>query len=241
MSRLRIVPENFTRGLQKSIFYLNKHGVSQPRTKMDTTVEKILSSHSILQNNMVQQDHVRFVLENLRVVLNEKIPGDVVEFGCYEGTTSLFISRVLQATKSDKMFHVYDSFLGLPDKGIKDGNSPNFKTGYCKAGRDRLEANFSEASLPLPVIHEGWFKDLRPNDMPDKISFSFVDCDYYDSIMCAFKLVYPRMLSGGRIVVHDYKYEHLPGVEQACHDFLSTRPDTLSEAPCGGLAVIIKF
>jgi O-methyltransferase len=47
-----------------------------------------------------------------------------MEFGCYVGTTSLFIRRLLDQTgEGTRPFHVYDSFEGLPPKTQADASA----------------------------------------------------------------------------------------------------------------------
>jgi len=207
---------------------------------MSTLVDRILSEHAVIPNDMVQAVHIQIVLENIEKVLVDNIPGDIVEFGCNEGTTSLFISRFLKAMGSDKGFHVYDSFLGLPDKRPEDGNSQNYLKGYCKAPRLKFEKNFYGAGLPLPDIHEGWFQDIKDNNIPKSISFAFLDGDFYSSIMDSLVKVYPRLVSHARVIVHDYEYIHLPGVAKACTDFLKGKPESIVDSGCGGLGLFIK-
>ena len=43
------------------------------------------------------------------------IPGDVVEFGCYAGDTSVLLAEALKNTP-DKWLYLYDSFSGNPSK-----------------------------------------------------------------------------------------------------------------------------
>jgi O-methyltransferase len=82
-----------------------------------------------LISEQVSKLQVEVILRELTRVLDAGVEGDIVEFGCYIGTTSLFIRRLLdnQQTASVKgrsfhapEFHVYDSFEGLPEKSVWD-------------------------------------------------------------------------------------------------------------------------
>jgi O-methyltransferase len=157
------------------------------------------------------------------------IPGDVVEFGCYIGTTSLFIRRMLDHYGSDKQFHVYDSFAGLPPKAAQD-NTPAgdaFQAGELSISRKQFIAEFQHAHLRLPVIHKGWFNELTTEDVPDKISFAFLDGDFYESIIDSLRLVWPRLQPGGVLAIDDCNREALPGVDRAIRDFFQDKQITL--------------
>lgn len=175
-----------------------------------------------LVSDQVNAAQVAVVCRELKAVLEAGIMGDVVEFGCYVGTTSLFIQRLLQPYP-DATFHVYDSFAGLPPKQPQDASpaGTEFQAGELTASRQELVRNFKQAGLPLPVVHKAWFNELTNADVPEHISFAFLDGDFYRSIMDSLKLVWPRLQPGGRIIFDDYNREALPGVQRAGHDYFA--------------------
>jgi O-methyltransferase len=164
-------------------------------------------------------------LENAEPQTKQTTEGDVVEFGCYAGTTSLFIRRLLDRYKSEKVFHVYDSFDGLPEKGKQDVNAAgvDFRRGQLYVTRKEFMQNFKAANLRPPIVHKGWFNELTEKDVPDKIAFAFLDGDFYDSILAPLKLIWPRMTKSGVILIDDYNNTALPGVERAVNDFFDPK------------------
>ncbi|MBP9853121.1 hypothetical protein KBC77_04000 [Candidatus Saccharibacteria bacterium] len=56
------------------------------------------------------------MLRELQSVLKTNVEGDVAKLDCYIGTSSLFLQRFLLADGSKEVFHVHDSFEGLPHK-----------------------------------------------------------------------------------------------------------------------------
>ncbi|MCK5063454.1 MAG: hypothetical protein KAR23_06000 [Candidatus Aenigmarchaeota archaeon] len=196
-------------------------------TKNKDIVEKILIDYPMIDSDMVSKNHLRIVLTNLKEVLDKNIEGDIVELGCNVGTTSLFIQKLLDHYKSEKKFHVYDSFEGLPEKHDKDKNNVErqFTKGRCKTKKETFIHNFKTKKLKLPIIHIGWFGKIPDDEYPEKIAFAFFDGDFYTSIIDSFNKVYPKMVPNSRITVHDYQWEVLPGVEKACTDFLKNKPE----------------
>lgn len=189
-----------------------------------------------LVSDQVTREEIDIILRLMRQTLQSNIPGDVVEFGCYVGTTSLFLQQALQNT--DKQLHVYDSFEGLPDKTAPD-ESPvgiDFTAGKLRASKNQLVANFQRANLAVPTIHKGWFSELTNEDIPDTICFAFLDGDYYESIYDSLIHIWKRMSSNSIIVVDDYISEALPGAKKAVDTWLKTHSAKLrTEA---GLAII---
>lgn len=164
---------------------------------------------------MIDALALRIILEALDAT--REVPGAVVEMGCHVGTTSLYLQRYLDAYAPHKTLHVVDSFRGLPARTLSDRGDPGpYVEGACFGTRDQFTAHFAEAGLRLPVIHEGWFAEIT--DYPRPISFSFFDGDLYSSIMTSFEKVWPRLLVGGRIVVHDLDLVGC-GSRWACQDF----------------------
>ncbi len=181
--------------------------------------DTLLDKHPIISDQVDRED-LRIVLTYLEKVLSEGVPGAIVEFGCYIGTTSLFVRRLLDARREPREFHVYDSFEGLPEKSRED-DSPagiGFKAGALNVSKKQFTREFQKANLKLPVIHKGWFSDITPQDMPGQVAFAFLDGDFYQSIKDSLKLVLPRMSKGGIIVIDDYAREALPGVARAVHE-----------------------
>lgn len=185
-------------------------------------------------------DQVLNILLNLEEVLNNGIEGEVVELGCHAGLTSIYIRRLLDTMKSNKEFHVYDSFEGLPEKKKEDKaegwQNDKFVRGYFDLkGTWQLIQRFKDNERELPIIHEGWFKG---QEYPNKIAFGFLDGDFYESIMDSLEKVWPRLQSGGIICIHDYGWDQLPGVKQAVEEYFGKLD--MVEVPTFGLAVIKK-
>jgi O-methyltransferase len=181
--------------------------------------------HPII-SDQINRDELGTVIGQLERALQQEVPGHIVEFGCYIGTTSLFIRRVLDQTKqSDREFHVYDSFEGLPEKGSKDSNAAgiDFEAGKLFVSKKEFLQQFRTAGLRAPASHKGWFSDITAAEVPEPIAFAFLDGDFYDSIVDSLRLVWPKMSEGGIIVIDDYKRETLPGVERAITDFFKDK------------------
>lgn len=172
------------------------------------------------------------------VLLN--IPGDIVELGCYDGTTSILIQKTLDKLGSKKRIHVYDSFEGLPEKSKKDGETV-FYSGSCKTQKEALVQNFKKHKTKLPIIHEGWFAETLPKGLPKNISFAHLDGDFYSSILESLVYVYPKLSKGAIVVIDDYcdpkihdVNNILPGVKIACDEFFKDKKEKVGVLLAGG-------
>lgn len=185
--------------------------------------EQLLQKYPII-SDQITPDRLRVVLRNFEQVLKQGTKGDIVEFGCYIGTTSLYLRRMLDAYQQSegRALHVYDSFAGLPVKSIHDNSSvgDQFKEGELSVSKKQLLHEFHKAHLQPPSVHKAWFNELTPSDLPDQVAFAFLDGDFYDSIMDSLKLVWPALSPQAVVTVDDFGREALPGAERAVRDFL---------------------
>jgi len=198
----------------------------------------LLRNHPIITEQVTRAELIK-ILSSLEDVLKRDVSGDVVELGCYVGTTTLFLQRLLLQHNSGKALHAYDSFAGLPPKTAEDASpvGEQFQAGELKAPKQEFVKHFKQAGLPLPIIHKAWFGNLTLDDMPDRIAFAFLDGDFYDSIRDSLKLVWPRLTEGAIIIVDDYQSESLPGAKRAVDEWLITHPARL-QVVASSLAII---
>lgn len=191
--------------------------------------QKLITKYPLI-SEQVTKLQVEVILRELTRVLDAGVEGDIVEFGCYIGTTSLFIRRLLDHNQTTSVkgrsfhapeFHVYDSFEGLPEKSVWDASpsGEQFTAGELAVSKKQFLREFQKAHLQPPIVHKGWFSNLTEKDVPEKIAFAFLDGDFYESIRDSLRLVLPRMQKGGVIVVDDYAREALPGAAKAVHEY----------------------
>ncbi len=183
--------------------------------------DQLLAKYPII-SDQVDAKELSVLLRELEKVLQSGAAGNIVEFGCYVGTTSLFIRRLLDAYKFTGEFHVYDSFAGLPEKTQLDASAAGeqFKAGELLAPRKTFIQNFKKAGLKMPIIHKGWFADFTPDDVPESIIFAFFDGDFYESIADSFRVCGGKFQKTATIIVDDYANEALPGAARAVDEWL---------------------
>ena len=199
------------------------------------------------KNSSKNQDYMQQVtareteilLQELTKTLTHNIPGDVVEFGCYKADTSVLYQKLLEsmghgattqsenqaAQASQKILWLYDSFEGLPAKTREDNSAAGdaFQAGELLVTKREVIEKFKKMGLKLPKIKKAFFDDLDIiYDIPEKISYAFLDGDLYQSIKTSLRLVAEKMSLGGVIIVHDYNNPELPGSARAVDEWLKS-------------------
>ena len=200
----------------------------------------LLSPNKQIDPIIINFNQITNLVKYLYNSIEDNIEGDIVELGCYVGESSKYLMKTLVETKSTKKLYVYDSFEGLPNLSKWEENS-GWVSGTLKTSQDVLIENFNQNNLPIPNIHKDWFKNIPSNKLPEKISFAFLDGDFYDSIYDSLTKIYDRVSDGGYICFHDYERFDLPGVRAAIEDFFNERGITYTVTKvCDQLGVFRK-
>ena len=190
---------------------------------MNSKIQQAYHFHNIqVDGSIINHNQILSIIENLASVLEKNLDGDVVELGCYVGESSKYIRKTLDVYDSSKSLTVFDSFEGLPPLSEYEEGT-GWKPFTLKTTEDILIKNFENNNLQVPKIVKGWFKDIREEDLPEKICFAFLDGDFYDSIYDSLNQIYDRMVDGGIIMFHDFRRNDLPGVDAAIRDFFNKK------------------
>lgn len=142
--------------------------------------------------------------------------GDVCEFGVAQGKTSKLIAYIINNT--DKKFFLFDSFKGLPkptkEDELKDDifNLKNIENYEGKMSHEENKVlnelkiiNFKNERL---VINKGFFneKNISNFKIPLKVSFAYLDFDFYQPTFDALIMLEKIMVPNGIIIVDDYDF-----------------------------------
>lgn len=185
---------------------------------MNNSVNNILSfNNKRIDPSIINMDQIKNLVVYLNDSIENNIEGDVVEFGCYVGESTKYLMKTIVTNGSDKKLYAYDSFEGLPPLS-KWEEGTGWKAGTLVSTEEILKSNFDQNNLPYPIIHKDWFKNVPEDKIPEKISFAFLDGDFYDSIYDSLNKVFDKVSDGGYICFHDYQRVDLPGVRAAIED-----------------------
>ena len=168
----------------------------------------------------------------LSQVLAFDVAGEVADLGCHKGQSAILLQAILDYHASSKPLHVYDSFLGLPAHHVKDSGAV-LPQASLRVDRADLVDSFLRAEATMPVIHEGWLEDTIPSQLPPQLCFAHIDVDLYGSTKHALACVYPRLTRGAIVVIDDYDWSGLPGINCAVDEFLADKPERLCRMRLG--------
>jgi len=189
------------------------------------------SNTGICQTDSEFESLYKYVLES------NKIEGDLVEVGVYEGGTAKLINNF---KSKEKKLYLFDTFQGLVDcipeiditlkNGLFDSE---FKLDY-----------FNEIFKKENVeVVKGYFPNSAPEGFElKKFSLVHIDVDTYESTLNSLNYFYEKMSIGGYIVVHDYnnQWGHTNGVPKAVNEFLNRTQEKIYEVTDSQCSILIS-
>ncbi len=132
--------------------------------------------------------------------------GDIVETGCYFGTSASIILQILKDFDAcHKKIWVFDSFAGLPLSTKEDKYQGT--QGLFHSTEEIFKQNLNQTGLydeNRLIVTKGWFNETCAPSPVQKISFLRLDGDLYSSTWDALVAFYHRVVPGGYIYVDDY-------------------------------------
>ena len=166
----------------------------------------------------------------VRYVVKYRIPGDFVECGVYAGGMSLLAALTFIKTgDTSRDLYLYDTFEGMPPPTVEDSEGAriaydmNTKDGQKWAAKslDEVKDVICRSGYPADKIHfiKGLVEETIPNHAPDRISILRLDTDFYSSTLHELNHLYPRLSSGGGLIIDDYGY--MPGARQAVDEYFA--------------------
>jgi len=153
-------------------------------------------------------NNVRHCVES---VLEDQIPGDLIETGVWRGGCAILMRGILAAHGvGDRRVWLADSFEGVPEPDTTryplDGFSDLHNQFGLAVSRKDVETNFTRYGLldDQVCFIEGWFEETLPTLAGHTWSLIRLDGDLYQSTLEGLENLYPGLSPGGYCIVDDY-------------------------------------
>jgi macrocin-O-methyltransferase TylF-like protien len=166
-------------------------------------------------------DNLHFCVED---VLARGVPGDLMETGVWRGGAVILMRAILKANGvTDRLVWAADSFAGLPppDPVRYPMDTPSTLDRYDElaVSLEEVQRNFRRYDLLDDQVRflKGWFRDTLPAAPVQRLAVLRLDGDLYESTMDALVSMYPKVSSGGYVIVDDYG--EIPVCRQAVQDY----------------------
>jgi O-methyltransferase len=162
--------------------------------------------------------------------------GDFVEAGVWRGGSSIIARRFLDRHRN---FYLYDTFKGMTEPTVHDfrlGETNSNSTfqrwqnmqnshfnSWVFSSLDEVKANFERFKLlddKIEFIEGNVLQTLTQPKLPQSIALLRLDTDFYDSTLIELQVLWPRLSTGGVLILDDYG--HWDGARKAVDEYFAT-------------------
>ncbi|CAN5275996.1 hypothetical protein BH20ACI2_BH20ACI2_01130 [soil metagenome] len=209
-------------------------GAASNQLLLSLTPEEKEILDMVRQFTMTSVERIVSLLDATRYLVENSIGGDMVECGVWRGGSIMVIAEMLKRRgDTTRNLYLYDTFEGMPEPTEKDrqfdGRSAEElfeeftkKNGaWCYADEEDVLLNLSRTGYPDSKIKliKGKIEETIPSVIPEEIALLRLDTDWYESTLHELEHLYPRLVSGGVLIVDDYG--HWQGAKIATDEYFS--------------------
>lgn len=178
----------------------------------------------------------KFLFEYARYAVS-RVGGNTAECGVFQGLGSHLICMARKERGGCAGHHlIFDSFDGLSTPSSEDGSY--WAKGDLTCNDAIVRTNLAEFDFIKYL--QGWIPTRFGEVADERFCFVHIDVDLAVPTRESLEFFYPRVESGGGIVVDDYGFSSCPGVTMAVENFVKKNAGAfLLRLPAGG-AIISK-
>ena len=205
------------------------------RTDFDPEAVDIVNR--VREYTMTSTERIYGVVQAARYVADAGIAGAIAEAGVWRGGSMMAAALALKSMgDTTRDLYLYDTYEGMSEPGAQDvdvrSNTASEKLSASKKSRSReiwayapvedVRRNLVSTGYTPDKLHfiKGKVEDTIPGEAPDQIAILRLDTDWYESTKHEMEHLYPRLVSGGVLILDDYG--HWQGARQAVDEYLAS-------------------
>src|SRR3546814_783212 len=182
---------------------------------------------------LTSPERVMALVEAVRYLVRAEVPGDFVECGVWRGGSSMAMAlTLLDLGVDDRDLFLYDTFTHMPFPGEEDVDLNGVAAAdvYDAASAaeafrylpiDEVRRALLSTGYPEHRLHfiQGMVEDTIPAQAPEAIAMCRLDTDWYASTAHEMEHLWPRISSGGALLIDDYG--HFMGAKKAVDEYIA--------------------
>lgn len=186
---------------------------------------------------MTSDERLWALIQAVRYVNLNRIPGGLVECGVWRGGSAMAMALTSMSTGDiDRQIWLYDTFEGMTSPTDSDielhtgrsasellkGTPPTPGNNvWAIASLEDVKTNVASTNYPASRINYrvGDVANTLLQDLPSEVAVLRLDTDWFESTRFELQRLYPKLVSGGVIIVDDYG--HWGGARRAVDMYLS--------------------
>lgn len=181
----------------------------------------------------LSNDYVRLATLELLCRRLAEVPGAAAELGVYRG----FFARCINLSLPERKLYLFDSFEGF---GEETQASEAFQAAHRNTAIDKV---LSIMPHPEQITVKPGFFPASLDGLEERFCLVSLDVDFYQTTLDGLRYFWPRLETGGYLMLHDWGSPKLPGVAKALADYEADLGRQLPAVPLcdvGGSLVLCK-
>lgn len=190
---------------------------------------------------MTSKERIFALCKAVEYIVRNNIPGDIAECGVWKGGSMMAVAyTLLRLQDQSRVLHLFDTFDGMPPPVAVDRSLDGVLASEQLASQNRA-TSLVWAYSPLEEVREnlhstgyntnrmrfikGKVEDTLPEQAPEQIALLRLDTDWYESTRHEMEVLYPRLQTGGVLIIDDYG--HWDGARRAVDEYIGSKRVTI--------------
>lgn len=181
----------------------------------------------------------------IRHLVQNDIPGDIVECGVWRGGSTMIAMAALKHFGAmDRRVRLLDTFQGMTEPGdadvdlcgvsaqtLLDVEGGKADGMLCYASLDEVKRNVASIGYPSDLVEfiEGDIRETALAVEPREIALLRLDTDFYESTKVELEVFYPWLREKGVLIIDDYG--HWEGSRRAVEEYFDGLRSRGAHAP----------
>jgi len=185
---------------------------------------------------MTPPERTYALIKAIEYIVTASVPGSIVECGVWRGGSMMAAALTLKRLGDERKLYLFDTFegmteptpvdvnpIGVPAKALlqKQRRAVDLVNDWAFAPLDTVRNAMMSTGYEAAAVHliKGRVEDTIPDAAPEQIALLRLDTDWYSSTKHELEHLYPRVSSGGVVIIDDYG--HWAGARQATDEYLA--------------------
>jgi O-methyltransferase len=210
---------------------LRRVGAMPPDSLIDFDPAALAMCRAVKPFTMTSKERLFALREAVLYVVRADIPGDIVECGVWKGGSMMAAAMTLIEVGARRKLHLFDTFEGMPKPGEHDISAKGIDAATTWASTpqwalgtlDEVTANICGTGYDPALVSfvQGKVEDTIPASAPQQIALLRLDTDWYESTAHELEHLYPRLSTGGVLIIDDYG--HWKGARRAVDEYIAAK------------------
>ena len=185
---------------------------------------------------LTSNERIYSLIQATKYVADNNLPGDIVECGVWKGGSMMAVAyTLLKEKKQDRDLYLFDTYEGMSkptdldisfegkiaDNQFEENKKSEDSSDWCFASLNEVKQNVLKTGYSSEKLHfiKGKVENTLPENAPKQIALLRLDTDWYESTKHELIHLFPKLVSGGVLILDDYGY--WAGAKKAVDEYVS--------------------